>query len=1202
VERLPGDRIAASVLHAQAAKEASAIVLLLGGADGARDPDAGSADPLLGSSLPAPALAVVAEDEAAAREALAERIRRRVPDLTPAKLADALRFFPEEALETVTARVVPLGPTGEELAPLEVPFAVVVTTMPRPPHRATVPRLGIVLALEEPGHAAASARAEITALLGRTREMRAFERLRDLAPALEARLETLLVEAPAMTALDALELTRAEAGGAGAKRAKADREVLASVSTDLVHEGRRGALAVAHEHEEAVAAVLAFLSGTGDRAVALVGPSGAGKTAAVHEAARRLAASGDAGAARLREVTGARIIAGMSGLGEWQERCRAIVDACARERTALFVGDPHELIDAGPSNLSSTTIAQFLKRPVLEGKLRLLAECTPEGWEALERRDRGFASLFRPVRVPEADRPRSLAVLERVADELHASGRARVGADALAAAHDLLARFAPYDAFPGKAVRLLRRIARELPADPGRRFGRGDMVRAFARRTGLPEALLSDEVPLDPDVVRARLRRRVKGQEAAIEAAAALTARVKAGVTDPRRPLGSFIFLGPTGTGKTETAKALAELIFGDERRLVRIDMSEYQDGRAAARLLSGPSGRGEGELVRRVRAEPLTVLLLDEVEKADAGVFDLLLQVMGEARLTDARGRTTDFRSAIVILTSNLGADAPEGALGFGEAEDGAATEAHAGRFLAAAEAFFRPELVARLDAIIPFRALPRATIEGIAGRLVESALARDGLARRGTRAHVSRAVIDLCAREGFHPRYGARPLKRAVERLVAAPIAALLSAVTPPPRAISVDLDDSGAPLAKVEVGAERKGGPLLSTATGEAGDAAQRARVGAEELMRAVADERRRALDLSRDDAVLEARDEAETLAGERRRAAGAGRRAEGSAAGARFDASAEGARLRRLERVLGVLAQAQRAVVELEDVAMLAFGEGDVEALAALAPEVPRRAREIDAAAFLVRALRFAPQDAALLLIAPLDRAGGGGSARSLVPELARLYAAHARRHGLEVYAHEEARAERRPRDAVQWTDAPRGGPRGGQGGVGWLATETPPASPGGGAVALLVSGPDAVARFAAEAGRHRSSPARPGEPERVALVRVLPLANQTALEAGLAALRTIKLPEEAAAPGFPAGVPEVVRAYDERADPPVARDPRTHHAAPLAGIEALAGEALDAFTSAALAGAPGAGIAAEANAAARRIPRGPSGANSQEGRS
>jgi ATP-dependent Clp protease ATP-binding subunit ClpC len=345
--------------------------------------------------------------------------------------------------------------------------------------------------------------------------------------------------------------------------------------------------------------------------------------------------------------------------------------------------------------------------------------------------------------------------------------------EALTVAAELTERFGA-GPMPGGAVSLLRAAAsqrgdsRQAPS-----LGRDAVVGAFSAQTGYPRALIDSAVPMDPDAVLAQLQRRVVGQDDALRLLRDLVVTLKTAMGDPRKPLGSFLLLGPTGVGKTESALCLAEYLFGDSKRLVRFDMSEYADPGSAARLL-GLYG-SDGTLARRLREQPFGVILLDEIEKADRSVHDLLLQALGEGRVTDATGRTVNLRNAIVMMTSNLGAETATRTLGFTDHAPARSLDVH---YRAAAAAFFRPEFLNRIDHVVPYHPLGADTVREIARRALDEALSREGLTRRNITVRYDDAVLRALADLGMDPRYGARPLKRAMERWVVAPIAAILAA----------------------------------------------------------------------------------------------------------------------------------------------------------------------------------------------------------------------------------------------------------------------------------------------------------------------------------------------------------------------------------------------------------------------------------------
>jgi ATP-dependent Clp protease ATP-binding subunit ClpA len=570
------------------------------------------------------------------------------------------------------------------------------------------------------------------------------------------------------------------------------KSVLAEVTSPLGGSAREAA----HEADETVRQVAEALTAKPPQSVLLIGPSGVGKTAAVRELARRKADFA-LGATPFFQTSGARIVAGQCGFGMWEQRCQDLIKEAAKRRAVLHVGPLVELMDVGKSEHNHTGIATFLRPAIARGELLCVAECTPEQIPLIEKQDPQLLDAFRHVTVEEPDSARGKTILTKYAAsfvptapsiapgsnpvevlkafrrnrELAAQGiRSRpVEPAALDAIDRLHRRYATYSAYPGRPLRFLDNLIRDGQDDVP--ITADEVYRGFTRETGLPRPLIDPRVPLDLTETHRWFSSRVVGQPEAVDLVVDLLATVKAGLTRPNRPIASLLFIGPTGVGKTEMAKALAEFLFGSKDRLTRFDMSEYADEVSVRRLVGGAFG-SEGLLTAKVREQPFCVLLLDEVEKADPSVFDLLLQALGEARLTDAGGRLADFRNAVVILTSNLGAESyRKGSAGFvtsgpsaGEAKE---------HFTRAVEQFLRPEMFNRLDRVVPFAPLGTETIRRITDREWQKVLARDGVRFRGVSVNSSPELLDHLAVVGFDPRYGARPLKRAMERELLAPLA---------------------------------------------------------------------------------------------------------------------------------------------------------------------------------------------------------------------------------------------------------------------------------------------------------------------------------------------------------------------------------------------------------------------------------------------
>ena len=654
--------------------------------------------------------------------------------------------------------VVKLDPPRRNLHwknPVRLRFAAIVWSHGEEATIARVPMLGIEVIIP-PGEAVqASLEREVLATLRRTGASARLEPLAWLQRGIKFRADwqTIDVAIPTLKQRGQKEVSK-----------DAEQPKILPQITTLLNDTE---LKPGYETDAVVEQLADGLTAERPQSMLLIGPNGVGKTAAIRELIRQR----DLFSLRetpFRQTSGARIVAGQTGFGMWQERCQQLVREMARARGILHIGNLVELMEVGKSEHNQTGIAGFLRPFISRGELLCIAECTPEQVPMIEKEDPQLIDAFRQVRVEEPDAARSIRILTKTAGEQHGSKRPVTPA-AIERIDALHRRYATYSAIPGRPIRFMENLRRD--GDRREPVSEADVLAAFGRETGLPRVLLDPAVPLDPQATRAWFGERVIGQTEAVDLVADLLATIKAGLTRPNRPIGSLLFIGPTGVGKTEMAKALAEFLFASRDRLTRFDMSEFGDPISVRRLVGGVFG-SEGLLTAKVREQPFCVLLLDEFEKAHPSFQDLMLQMLGEARLTDAGGRLADFRNAVIILTSNLGAETFQmGSPGFGASQqDQSGAKQH---FVREVEKFLRPEMFNRLDRLVPFAPLDAPAIRNIARREWDKVLNRDGLKFRDARVETTPEVVPELAARGFDPRYGARPLKRAMERELLAPLA---------------------------------------------------------------------------------------------------------------------------------------------------------------------------------------------------------------------------------------------------------------------------------------------------------------------------------------------------------------------------------------------------------------------------------------------
>jgi len=625
------------------------------------------------------------------------------------------------------------------------------------------------------------------------------------------------------------------ASGAGMPGAQGGSK-MEQFTRDLTKAAKNGELDPVIGREKEIERVIQILSRRTKNNPVLIGEPGVGKTAVVEGLAQRVVQGNIPEMLKGKRVLAldlSGMLAGAKYRGEFEERIKGALDEMKKAKDViLFIDELHTIVGAGAAE-GAMDAANILKPALARGEMQTIGATTLDEYRKHIEKDSALERRFQPVMVGEPSNEESILILKGLRDRYEAHHKVRITDGALEAAVNLSSRYIADRYLPDKAIDLMDEAASRVriqthtaPPDmkalekeldevtcakneavAGQNFEKAAQERDREKdirrrmeeaRKAWEESNEAKQAVVDADqiaeIVSAwthipvkqmteseaerllhledLLHQRVVGQQEAISAVSRAIRRARAGLKDPKRPIGSFIFLGPTGVGKTELCKALAEAMFGDEDALVRVDMSEYMEKFAVSRLIGAPPGyvgyEEGGQLTEKVRRKPYCVVLLDEIEKAHPDVFNILLQIMEDGRLTDGQGRTVDFRNTILIMTSNVGASqfGSQHKVGFGTPQDAKRFEDMKETAMEALKDTFRPEFLNRIDEIIVFHKLTSEDTRHVVDIMLNQVLKR--IAEQGITLTVTDPAKDYLAREGFDEQYGARPLRRAIQRMV--------------------------------------------------------------------------------------------------------------------------------------------------------------------------------------------------------------------------------------------------------------------------------------------------------------------------------------------------------------------------------------------------------------------------------------------------
>ena len=554
-----------------------------------------------------------------------------------------------------------------------------------------------------------------------------------------------------------------------------ETRVLDQYSRDLTMLAASGSFDPVIGRDEEIRRSVQILSRRSKNNPVLIGEPGVGKTAVAEGIAAYIAGS-DApdsmAGKRLVALDLPALLAGTKYRGDFEERVKAVLkDVKKAGDVILFIDEMHTMIGAGSAE-GAIDAANILKPALGRGEVQIIGATTPEEYRRHIEKDAALERRFQPVKIAEPSRSDSLKMLGAVRQGLEKHHGVKISDAALTAAVDLSARYINDRFLPDKAIDLADEAAAHIRVSGGGLVTAEDIAAVVSLWTGIPVANLSADETKRLRNMESILHRRVIGQNEAVTAVSRAIRRGRVGLSDPNRPIGSFLFLGPTGVGKTELCRALAEAVFGESEAMIRLDMSEYMEKHAVSKLIGSPPGyvgyEDGGQLTERVRRKPWSVVLFDEIEKAHEDVWGILLQIMDDGRLTDSAGRVVSFRNTIIVMTSNVGAKSiSDGRPRMGFTPDGGdEAQLMRARINEELRRTFKPEFLNRIDETIVFQRLSRAEIRSIAERMLLTVAER--FKALGMTLSVPDQVVDFLAERGYDEKYGARPLRRAIRSMI--------------------------------------------------------------------------------------------------------------------------------------------------------------------------------------------------------------------------------------------------------------------------------------------------------------------------------------------------------------------------------------------------------------------------------------------------